>query len=150
MERGARAYHLRGRGRGRGQISQGIPSTNTNVPLHTNIDVPLHTREKNWSVGETTHLLTAVQHVQVASRRTDLKFTLTEWNLIFEEFLRIAPKNQRGIDSLKNRMKTLRSEYGNFKELISRSGWAWDHTSHQVVAPCNEAWEALFAVLSFI
>jgi Myb/SANT-like DNA-binding domain len=91
-----------------------------------------------------------LQHVQVASRRTNLKFTPTEWNLIFEAFLRIAPENQRGIDSLKNRMKTLQSEYSNFKELTSRSGWAWDHTSHQVVAPCNEAWEALFAVLSFI
>jgi hypothetical protein len=72
MERGARAYHLRGRGRGRGQISQGIPSTNTNVPLHTNIDVPLHTREKNWSVGETTHLLTAT----CASSFTENKFEI--------------------------------------------------------------------------
>jgi Myb/SANT-like DNA-binding domain len=136
MERGARAYHLRGRGRGR--LSQGQPSTAT--------DVPLHTREKNWNVNETTQLLTAVQHVQTNSGRTDLKFTPTEWNTVFEEFMRIAPQNQRGIDSLKNRMKTLRTEYGNFKELICKSGWAWDHTNHQVVAPCTEAWEALFAV----
>jgi Myb/SANT-like DNA-binding domain len=139
MERGARAYHLRGRGRGR--VSQGQPSINTEVPLHT--------REKNWSVDETTQLLKAVQHVQVSLGRTDLKFTSVEWNAVFEAFLRIAPQNQRGIDSLRNRLKTLWAEYGNFKELISKSGWAWDHINHQVVAPCSEAWEALFVVLSF-
>jgi hypothetical protein len=46
MERGARAYHLRGQGRGR--LSQGQPSTATAT------DVPLHTREKNWNVDEIT------------------------------------------------------------------------------------------------
>jgi Myb/SANT-like DNA-binding domain len=77
--------------------------------------------------------------MQTNSGRMDLKFTPIEWNTIFEAFMHIAHQNQRGIDSLKNRMKTLRTEYGNINELVCKSRWAWDHTNHQVVAPYTEA-----------
>jgi hypothetical protein len=46
MERGARAYHLRGRGRGR--LSQGQPSTAIDVPLHTREKTRMSTRQPNY------------------------------------------------------------------------------------------------------
>jgi Myb/SANT-like DNA-binding domain len=105
-------------GRGKGKTVQEQASS----------DAPLtrHTREPNWNNEETQRLLNAIEDAQLHYVKKDLKFTTQEWNHICE--LHNAKEGRfRSSESIKNRIKTLKAEYINWRELANRSGWGWDY-----------------------
>jgi Myb/SANT-like DNA-binding domain len=52
------------------------------------------------------------------------------------------------VDQLINRIKTLKKEYNNFRELASRSGWSWDYENHVPVAPTLDILRQICQVLN--
>jgi len=108
----------------------------------------IHTRSPNWGVQETHVLLHAAREVQLNSGRTDLNFTTTQWNKIYEIFKR-KDTNSRILVQLQNRIKTLKREFTNFRELANKSGWGWDPENHVPVPPDENTWAELLNVSNY-
>jgi Myb/SANT-like DNA-binding domain len=90
-------------------------------------------------------LLNAIEDAQLHYVKKDLKFTTQEWNHICE-LHNVKEGRFRSSESIKNRIKTLKAEYINWRELANRSGWGWDYEKHVPIPPHPDAWKVVTRV----
>ena len=102
-------------------------------------------RGDNWELDETCTLLDACEEVQLLTHKRDLNFKSTQWMHIYELFKKKNHKS-RNKDQVVNRIKTMRREFGNFRELANKSGWSWNYDLHKPIPPDENTWEELLKV----
>lgn len=106
-------------------------------------------RGDNWEIDESRILLNACEEVQLLTNKRDLNFKSTQWRQVYDLFKEKDQKSQ-AYEQVVNRIKTMRREFGNFKELANKSGWSWNHELQKSIPPDDNTWEELIKVRSVI
>lgn len=100
-------------------------------------------RSANWTVSQTRLLLKLIK-----KKQQDLgeeNFDSEVWHQITVA-LNKKSRPSRKVEQVKMRIKTLKSEFNDYRMFVQKPGWGWDSKRKLPIAPSERCWDEIIEV----
>jgi Myb/SANT-like DNA-binding domain len=100
-------------------------------------------RSANWTVSQTSLLLKLMKRRQ--QEQGEENFDSEVWEQI-TAVLNKKSRPPRKAEQVKMRLKTIKTEFNDYRTCVEKPGWGWDSRRRLPIAPSGKCWEEAIEV----